>query len=298
RSETTPDPFSGDIDFEGYRVYLSLTEELFGYYNVASFDVEDYNTYEFNPYSTTTGNEWELNSLPSTIEELRAIYGENFSPNDYTRDTPFFWEDNNYYFAPQDWNQADLTDTNLIHKVYPDQLPPTTLNHDTAWVHYRDEMTDDGYFKYYMYEFKVKNLLPSQKYYFSVTAFDFGSPSSDLSSLETRPNKNFVAEFPQNQNSIVEANDLKVIVYPNPYRGDANYKEDGFFEGRGLGNLPDERIRRIHFTNLPHRCTIRIFSIDGDLIRQLEHDEAKDSPRSMHEEWDLITRNTQMVVSG
>ncbi|HHI03517.1 MAG TPA: hypothetical protein ENL22_08350 [candidate division Zixibacteria bacterium] len=149
-----------------------------------------------------------------------------------------------------------------------------------------------------MYEYKVTNLLPSQLYYFAVTAFDFGSPSSDLASLETRPNKNYIAEYPQNQNTLIESGGLNVVVYPNPYRGDANYKDIGFFEGRGLNNPPDERIRRIHFTNLPHKCTIRIFSIDGDLIRKIEHDEQKDFPQSMHEEWDLITRNTQMVVSG
>ncbi len=300
RSETTQDPFSGELDFEGYRVYMSLTEELLGYYVVSTYDNENYNRYEYNPNSTTTGEEWELNDLPFTIDELKALYGESFNPNEYTLNRPFYWENDstNYIFAAQDWNQSTLTDTTLIHKVYPNQPYPSVLNHDSAWVHYRDEMTTDGYFKYFMYEFKVTNLLPSQLYYFSVTAFDFGSPSSDLASLETRPNKNYIAEYAQNQTSVVEAGGLNVVVYPNPYRGDANYKDIGFFEGRGLDNPPDERIRRIHFTNLPHKCTIRIFSIDGDLIRKIEHDDPIDFPGSMHEEWDLITRNTQMVVSG
>ena len=46
------------------------------------------------------------------------------------------------------------------------------------------------------------------------------------------------------------------------------------------------------------KCTIRIFTIDGDLIRELEHDCIENSPGCMHEEWDMITRNTQAVVSG
>lgn len=298
RSETIKDPFSGEIDFEGYRVYLSLTENLSGFYNICSYDKEDYNRYRFNPFATTIENEWNLEDLPFTINELKDLYGDNFSPDMYPRDNPFYWEGESFYFLPQDWNQSDLTDTNKIFKIYPDQIPPTTLNHDSAWVYYRDEMTDDGYFKYYMYQYNIKNLLPSNRYYFSVTAFDFGSPVSDLASLETRPNKNFVAEFPQNQNSVVEDKGLNVVVYPNPYRVDANYNENGFFEGRGMDNPPEERMRRIHFTNLPYRCTIRIYSIDGDLIRELYHDMPKDSPESMHHEWDLITRNTQMVVSG
>ena len=30
----------------------------------------------------------------------------------------------------------------------------------------------------------------------------------------------------------------------------------------------DDRVRAVHFTNLPARCTIRIFTIDGDLVRE------------------------------
>jgi hypothetical protein len=297
RSETTKDPFSGQIDFEGYRIYCSLTEELGGFYEVSSYDIEDYNRYSFNPSAIENENEWELNDPPFTIEKLRAIYGNGFSPELYRRDSPFYWEGLSYYFAPQDWNQSVIDDSTRIHKVYPDQPPPSTLNHDSAWVYYRDEMTDYGYFKYYMYEFIMPDLLPSQKYYFSVTAFDFGSPLSGLTSLETRPNKNFIAEYPQNQNTLIENAGLNIIVYPNPYRGDDRYREDGF-EGRGIDQPAEERIHRIHFTNLPHKCTIRIFSIDGDLIREINHDMPKDSPQSMHDEWDLITRNTQLVVSG
>ncbi|MCP4705289.1 MAG: hypothetical protein GY865_11825, partial [candidate division Zixibacteria bacterium] len=297
RSETTKDPFSGEIDFEGYRVLISLTEELSGFVPLSSYDRENYNRYEYDPFAPLGAEPWDLVDLPFSLTELREFYGENFDPDEWTVDHPFYWEGTSYYFDAQDWNQADLTDTTMIHKMYPDQALPTTANHDSAWVYYRDEVTDDGYFKYYMYEYKIRNLLPSQLYYFAVTAFDFGSPSSGLASLETRPNKNYIAEFPQNQTTLVENGGLDVIVYPNPYRGDANYKDAGF-EGRGIGDLPDERIRRIHFTNLPHRCTIRIFSLDGDLVRQIEHNEPLDSPRSMHEEWDLITRNTQMIVSG
>ena len=137
-------------------------------------------------------------------------------------------------------------------------------------------------------------------YYVSATAFDYGSPSSGLLSLETSPTVNMVAEYAQNRTSKVEDEGLDVIVYPNPYRIDGNYRsaEGGGFEGRGQEDMPDDRVRAIHFTNLPHKCTIRIFTIDGDLVRQIDHDYPPDSPQSMHEIWDVITRNTQVPVSG
>ena len=297
KSETTEDPFSGVIDFEGYRVWIGLSDELSQFSQICSFDKEDYNRYEYNPLASSEENRWELNELPFTIDELKEYYDdEDFDPTLYTRDNPLLWKGESFYFSPQDWNRSEFTDT-TIHKVYPLVEPPTIPNHDSARIYYPEELTEDGYFKYYMYEFKLNNLLPSQKYFFAVTAFDFGSPASNLEALETRPNKNYVAEYPQNQNTVVEDRGLNVIVYPNPYRIDGGYFDNGF-EGRENSELAEDRRRRIHFTNLPNKCTIRIFSIDGDLIREIVHDEREDSPQSMHEEWDLITRNTQAVVSG
>ena len=61
---------------------------------------------------------------------------------------------------------------------------------------------------------------------------------------------------------------------------------------------PDTRTRRIHFANLPPKCTISIFSLDGDLVREIIHDKDASDPNASHDSWDLITRNTQTVVSG
>jgi hypothetical protein len=193
-----------------------------------------------------------------------------------------------------------LDDTNLIHKIYPAAPYPTMLNVDSTRLYHPEELTGDGYFRYFEYECTLRHLLPSQLYYVAVTAFDYGSPGSGLDALETAVSANMVAEYPQNQTSIVESKSLNVVVYPNPYRIDGNYRDQmgGGFEGRGNEDLPDDRVRRIHFTNLPHKCKIRIFTIDGDLVREINHDFAPNSSRSMHDEWDLITRNTQAVVSG
>ncbi len=294
RSENTRDVFSGDFDYEGYRVYRSLSANPEDFVLIASFDRNDFNKYIY----VAAKNAWELNDPPFTLEALHSLYGENFNPYDWGRDRPFSWMDSAFYFAPQDWNMSDLEDTLGIHKMYPDEPYPSTLDHDTAAIYYPDELTDYGYFKYFMYEFTDGNLLPSQKYYFAVTAFDFGSPKSKLKSLETPVNRNMVAVYPLNKNSTVMQEGLKVVVWPNPYRADAGYLDPDHFEGRDNPTLPAERQRRIHFTNIPNKCTIRIFSIDGDLVREIEHDCQGDWPLCNHAEWDLITRNTQAVVSG
>ncbi|UCD94377.1 MAG: hypothetical protein JSU69_11545, partial [Candidatus Zixiibacteriota bacterium] len=175
RSETTRDVFSNKIDFEGYRVYLSFSPSPPGFTLVTSYDIEDYNRYRWNRDRRL----WELKDTPFTADSLRRLYGDNFDPLQYDRDHPLQWGDTAYYFTRQDWNQSDLADTNKIHKVYTDQPPPTTLNPDSARMHYPDELTDDGlFFKYYEYEYTLRNLLPSQLHYVAVTAFDHGSPRS------------------------------------------------------------------------------------------------------------------------
>ena len=150
KSETTKDPFSGEIDFEGYRVWLSMTDELADFYQLCSYDVEDYNRYQYNPLAPNTETEWELNDIPFSIEELEGIYGEGFNPLQYGRDNPLLWEGVSYYFTRQDWNQSELRDTSLIHKMYSEEEPPSTFNVDSARIYYPEELTEYDYFKYYM----------------------------------------------------------------------------------------------------------------------------------------------------
>jgi len=294
-SETTEDVFSGEIDFEGYRVYISTSPDPEQFSVVASYDIEDYNKYIYD----AQGNDWIIEDPPYTPEQLYDIYGigDEYPPEYYDRQNWFYWMDSIFYFASQDWNVSDIRDTMKIHKLYPDQPPPTTLNVDSAKIHYPEELTAQDKFKYYEYEYVIKNLLPSQKYYVAVTAFDYGSPKSGLQALETAVTLNMRDVYPQRRFEDIEKDALNVIVYPNPYRIDQDYQAIGF-EGREREDLPDQRQRRIHFTNLPPKCTIRIFSIDGDLVRRIDHDYAADDDNSMHESWDLITRNTQMVASG
>jgi len=273
---------------------------------IASYDVDDYNRYT---WSRARGL-WELKDTPFTLDSLEKLYGEGFDPTLYDRDNPFNWNDTAYSFSLQDWNQSDYRDPHGIHKVYPDEEPPTILNLDSTRMYYPEELTEDGLgFKYYEYEYIARNLLPSQLHYIAVTAFDYGSPSTGLESLETPPDKNFVAEYPLATADTVETRGLNVIVYPNPYRADGQYNLLG--EGQDYviyNNYSDtlirvegfaqDRRRLIHFMNLPSKCKIRIFTLDGDLIREIDHNSSPGSPQSGHEEWDLITRNTQAIVSG
>jgi hypothetical protein len=71
-----------------------------------------------------------------------------------------------------------------------------------------------------------------------------------------------------------------VTVVPNPFRG------------RESWDLPNGN--EVHLINLPSKARIRIYTVAGDLVRDLSHDESvRDFAR-----WDLKNANGRDVVSG
>jgi hypothetical protein len=144
--------------------------------------------------------------------------------------------------------------------------------------------------RYWDYEYEVE-VFAAQPVYFSVTAFDVGDPQTDLSPLEASRLVNASMVYPIDEWEKVEGEGLEVEVFPNPYRIDGKYSENEY-EGPSIYD------RRIRFINVPPRCTIRIYTLDGDLVQTLYHDQEPDASEATYAEWDLISRNTQAVVSG
>jgi len=76
---------------------------------------------------------------------------------------------------------------------------------------------------------------------------------------------------------------------PNPYIGSATWE------------LKDYE-NKILFSHLPEMCTIRIYSLSGDLVDILYHnvegDITPDTTPSGDESWDLLTQNDQYISSG
>jgi hypothetical protein len=71
-----------------------------------------------------------------------------------------------------------------------------------------------------------------------------------------------------------------VWVVPNPYRASEAWDLNGASE--------------VHFTNLPAQAHIQIYTVAGDLVRELDHND----PVRDFERWDLKNSNGQDVASG
>ncbi len=80
----------------------------------------------------------------------------------------------------------------------------------------------------------------------------------------------------------------KIAVVPDPYIVSASWEKPLYFtSGRGE--------RRVDFIHLPPKCTIRIFTLDGKLVRKLEHD---DIIEDGHHSWDLTSKDGLDVAPG
>lgn len=76
-------------------------------------------------------------------------------------------------------------------------------------------------------------------------------------------------------------------VVPNPYVGAASFEPERFaVSGRGE--------RRIEFRGLPAHCTIRIYTVRGDLVQTLRHDGSYDG----YVAWNLRTRDNLDLAPG
>ena len=82
------------------------------------------------------------------------------------------------------------------------------------------------------------------------------------------------------ENSADDLNEIKVV--PNPYIVNSNY----------FNESPGNHL--IRFTRLPTKCTISIYTISGEFVKSVEHDD----PFSGNEWWDITNGRGQVLAPG
>ena len=177
------------------------------------------------------------------------------------------------------------------------------IGYDTgfpAFIHLDEPVTFPGDTIEYKYKFEIDNLLNGWQYLFTVTAFDRGDEENGLPSLESSSLSSLNRILPGTP--ATSDDDVKIGVYPNPYYGNA------YWDG------PSERLRKIYFYNLPEECEIIIYTLSGDVVKHIYHDQnsngadlrwfetyAKDATQKMsggEHAWDLISDHSQAIASG
>ena len=140
----------------------------------------------------------------------------------------------------------------------------------------------------------VQHPINGMAYFYTIVAYDYDKPQTKQSPRllsQESGKENFmrqegtgfalpVVPVKMYTNEELDKYDLqKIKVVPNPYKGTALYESR--FEDR------------IEFTNLPPACKITIFTLVGDMVDTIYHEDGTDA-----EAWDMVSRNRQRVKSG
>ena len=187
---------------------------------------------------------------------------------------------------------------------FDSNVPPgdtTGFNTGFAAVRLTSPVTFDG--RQYQYRYTVPALRNGFKYYAAITAFDRGN--NLIEPLESGQTQNLELAVPGPTSD--ERPGTGPTVFPNPYRVEAAWDQGA-----------KVRDHYLWFTKLPKRCTLRIFTLAGDLIFERNFDGSTyngDSARGLYSgprdtplaaptlsgttfAWDLITKQGQAAATG
>lgn len=83
-----------------------------------------------------------------------------------------------------------------------------------------------------------------------------------------------------------QLSDIKVV--PNPYLASAQWEnKNPYTSGRGP--------RSLHFTHLPSQCTIRIFTVNGELLKTIHHSSLIENGT---EDWNMLSEDNLSISYG
>lgn len=172
-----------------------------------------------------------------------------------------------------------------------------SIGYDTGLESVREPITIND--TTYTYSLDIDNVKDGFKYWVSLTSFDRGFPEEGVESLESGVLATRSLVIPGTPPA---RDDERVLVVPNPYRGEAVW--DG----------ARDREKYVWFVNLPMRATIRVYTLAGDLVKTIHYDgrtynasEIQGLRTSVERSvsiaggicaWDLISDKDQAVATG
>lgn len=122
----------------------------------------------------------------------------------------------------------------------------------------------------------------------------FGPEPGDVFQFKTRMPFSALDHFEfetsggQESNALVKKDLERVAVVPNPYVATAVWERKPYLaSGRGE--------RKVYFINLPEECTIRIYTVSGEMVRKIEH---VSTVYDGSEPWDLLNNDNLEVAYG
>ncbi|MCE1189583.1 MAG: T9SS type A sorting domain-containing protein [Ignavibacteria bacterium] len=174
----------------------------------------------------------------------------------------------------------------LEYRVYKTTDPYRAVWGDPVAIIKRD--TTHGTLVNDLYSYQDSIGINNYFYYsYAVTVLDVDSIESGKALLPANQSKfENVVEARPVASPRKTLSDVKVV--PNPYIISSTW------ERKRLGDVDfGEPIRDLAFTNLPNQCTIRIYTLDGTLVKTIEHTNGTGA-----EFWNLRSSSNQLIATG
>ncbi len=151
------------------------------------------------------------------------------------------------------WDPKDRDYLDIVNVPYDGQPHPEAFPYYHSWF-FAFATTDTEYSAGDIYQIKGAKLnSPEDEFLYRAGGIDPSKAKQELSQIK---------------------------VVPNPYIAHAAWETT-------------EGIRKIQFTHLPDECTIRIYTLAGDLVRLIEHASGTGS-----EDWDMLNKDQMGIVPG
>jgi hypothetical protein len=282
-AESSIDVLTGYSDFEGYKVYKSIDGgKTWGGASDRIYDTDGLFV-GWRPY--------QQYDLFADEDSLHCVYSNSYECDEVlSRGHSIQGEDPFYPW----FSLGDDTGLDIIRLV---EIDWKIVGADTFKYLFVDENVTDGL--EYTYSIVAYDMGVEPTYvtryisigdgqYETVIDTNYSNPNEwanpeGYASIEnskgtTILDRNFVQVYPGVQ---PRDNLDQVQVVPNPYIVRSNFKESEF-------------LRRIRFTNLPKKCKIKIFTLSGEMVAELDHE----SETTGNEWWDMRTVNNQEIAPG
>jgi hypothetical protein len=304
--EHTPDPLTGALDLEAYRIWRADewhrpagTSEATGppvgtWAMRDEFDLINFYPHEEGEFPRAFGRNTgfaEIDYRPVCLDDPRfAGLAEAMTAVVHADTAGLMRElpplrDHNGVPEPDlvdllPWEMhRDVLDTFFAVTERPQEVG--VYKRPTGYYRYRDEDTTNGFL--YFYSVTTTDHVAAEDGSGIIAEGGGNLPSGGFDTARPRDEAQTRAE--------ADGNVREIYVYPNP----ATRQALAEFQQMDT-NADDPTGVRVSFANLPRcRSTIEIFTLSGDLVQTIEHDGSWGNGQAY---WNLMSRNGQEVVSG
>ena len=220
-----------------------------------------------------------------SYSRLDQIYPSTVEITFYDRAVTKTISNDSKFVFPINFSAYDIDDGEELQILTEDTLTYHTAYHQHKFVLIKE--INGRYYAFCEILFFQKDKMYDDPFIFPASGSKFVI-TPGKKNFTTRDEFTFKVKSAEHSETRAKEELNRIAVVPDPYIASASWEKPLYFtSGRGE--------RRVDFIHLPPKCTIRIFTLDGKLVRTLDHDDVIEDG---HHSWDLTSKDGLDVAAG